>query len=146
MHEEQLFEMLNEAVEFAKAELETKQNLHPFAMILFENGNIQSHKSDATDQQKQYETLMLMLKERVAEETEITAIALIARVTIPSLYKAPVDDGIRIHLEERHKSGNKIGGRFIYVPYQLFADSDISGISMQLHNPIPVAFVPEIFH
>ena len=145
MHEEQLFEMVNEAVEFAKEELETKQSLDPFAMILFENGNVQSLKSDTTEEKRQYEKLITMLKERVAEDTTITAVALVARVTIPPHYKAPVDDGLRIHLEERDKADNKIGGRFLYVPYQLFADSDGSKVSMQLHNPIPVAFPPEIF-
>ncbi|MGA7964755.1 MAG: hypothetical protein WCB49_02455, partial [Gammaproteobacteria bacterium] len=85
------------------------------------------------------------LKARIAEETKITALAIIARVTIPKHYKAPVDDGLRIHLEERHKADDKIGGRFLYVPYQLFADSDASKITIQLHNPIPVAFPPEIF-
>jgi len=145
MHEEQLFEMVNEAVEFAKEELETEQKLHPFAMVLFKNGNVQSIKSDTTEEKRQYEKLIAMLKERVAEETEITALAIVARVTIPKHYKAPVDDGIRIHLEERHKADNKIGGRFLYVPYRLFADSSTNKISVQLHHPIPVAFPPEIF-
>ncbi len=145
MHEEQLFEMVNEAVEFAKEELETKQRLSPFAMVLFEDGNVQSLKSDTIEEKKQYEKLISMLKARIAEETKITALAIIARVTIPKHYKAPVDDGLRIHLEERHKADDKIGGRFLYVPYQLFADSDASKITIQLHNPIPVAFPPEIF-
>jgi hypothetical protein len=145
MYEEQLFEMVNEAVAFAKEELETKQRLHPFAMVLFEDGNVQSLKSDTTEEKKQYEKLIAVLKERVAEETKITALAIVARVTIPPHYKAPVDEGLRIHLEERHKADDKIGGRFLYVPYQLFSDSDTGKITMQLHNPIPVAFPPEIF-
>jgi hypothetical protein len=145
MYEEQLFEMVNEAVEFAKEELETKQSLYPFAMILFEDGNVQSLKSDTAEEKKQYEKLITMLKERVTGDKKITALAIIARVTIPDHYKAPVDEGLRIHLEERHRADDKIGGRFLYVPYQLFADSDTSKITMQLHNPIPVAFPPEIF-
>jgi hypothetical protein len=145
MHEEQLFEMVNEAVEFAKEELETKQRLSPFAMVLFEDGNVQSLKSDTIEEKKQYENLITVLKTKVAENTKITALAIIARVTIPKHYKAPVDEGFRIHLEERRKADDKIGGRFLYVPYQLYADSNADKITVQLHNPIPVAFPPEIF-
>ena len=145
MHEEQLFEMVNEAVEFAKSELETKQKLHPFAMMLFENGDIESLQSESTAQETRYEELITLLKKRVADDDRITALAIVARVNIPAQYKAPVSDGIRVHLEERHKSDNKIGARFLYIPYQLYANSDASEVVMQLHNPIPIAFPPEIF-
>lgn len=145
MHEEQLFEMLNEAIAFAKVELETEQALDPFAMVLYDDGNVESIKAPEASQEEQYETLLGKLKERVAAEPRITALAVIARVNIPAQYKAAVNDGIRIHLEERHKSDNKIGARFLYVPYQLYKEAGSGKVSMQLHNPIPVAFPPEIF-
>ena len=72
MHEEQLFEMVNEAVEFAKSELETKQKLHPFAMMLFENGDIESLQSESTAQETRYEELITLLKKRVADDDGIT--------------------------------------------------------------------------
>jgi len=145
MYEEKLFEMVNEAVEYAKNELETKQTLQPFAMILFENGNVESLKSEDTSQEKQYEELITQLKKRVADDNTITALALTARVNIPEQYKAAVNDGIRIHLEERNKSDSKIGARFLYVPYQLYRSSEDGEITMQLHDPIPIAFPAEIF-
>ncbi len=145
MHEEQLFEMVNEAVGFAKAELECEQELRPFAMILFEDGNVESLKADLSAHQEQYEMLVEKLKQKVADEPKITALAIIARVTIPAHFKPPVSDGIRIHLEERNKSDDKVGARFLYVPYQLYRNAGSDEVMMQLHNPIPIAFPAEIF-
>jgi len=145
MHEEQLFEMLNEAIAFAKLKLETEQVLAPFAMVLYEDGNVESINAPEARHEEQYEMLLGKLKEKVEKEPAITAISVIARVNIPAQYKAAVNDGIRIHLEERHKSDNKIGARFLYVPYQLYKHAESGEVTMELHNPIPVAFPPEIF-
>ena len=145
MHEEHLFEMVNEAVEFAKAELESEQELRPFAMILFEDGNVESLKADLSAHEEQYEMLISKLKQKVADDPKITALAIIARVTIPAHFKPPVSDGIRVHLEERDKSDNKVGARFLYVPYQLYRNAGSDDVMMQLHNPIPIAFPAEIF-
>lgn len=145
MHEEQLFEMVNEAVEYAKAELESQQELRPFAMMLFEDGNVESLKADLSAHEEEYEMLMAKLKQKVADDPNITALAIIARVTIPAHFKPPVSDGIRIHLEERHKSDNRVGARFLYVPYQLYRNAGSDKVMMQLHDPIPIAFPAEIF-
>lgn len=145
MHEEQLFEMVNEAVEYAKAELESQQELRPFAMMLFEDGNVESLKADLSAHEEEYEMLMAKLKQKVADDPNITALAIIARVTIPAHFKPPVNDGIRIHLEERHKSDNRVGARFLYVPYQLYRNAGSDKVMMQLHDPIPIAFPAEIF-
>ncbi len=145
MHEEQLFEMVNEAIIFAKNELEQKQELKSFAMILFKNGYIDSVAVDEKSHDDQYETLVTSLRQRVTDEPKITGLAIIAKVSIPGHYKPPVDDGIRVHLEERHKAADKIGARFLYVPYQLYKSSSSDDISMQLYDPIPVSIPPEIF-
>lgn len=145
MHEEQLFEMVNEAVIFAKNALEERQELKPFAMVLFRNGYIDSITADNESHDDQYEFLVTALRQRVQEEPKITGVAIIATVTIPGHYKAPVDDGIRIHLEERHKSDEKIGARFLYVPYQLYKSSGSDEIATHLHDPIAVGFPAEIF-
>ncbi len=145
MHEEQLFEMVNEAVMYAKDKLEKDQELTPFAMLLFKNGYIESITADETSHEDQYASLVATLKKRIVDEPKITGLAIVAKVTIPAQYKAPVDDGIRVHLEERHKADDKIGGRFLYVPYQLYKSSSSEEITMHLHDPIPVAFPPEIF-
>ncbi len=145
MHEEHLFEMVNEAVMYAKSELEQKQELKSFAMVLFKNGYIESVAADNEGHDNQYEALVASLRQRVIDEPKITGLAIIAKVSIPGHYKPPVEDGIRIHLEERHKAAEKIGGRFLYVPYQLYKSSSSDNVEMHLHDPIPVAFPPEIF-
>ena len=145
MHEEQLFEMVNEAVMFAKNELEQKQELKPFAMVLFKNGYIDSITVDEESHDDQYEKLVTSLRQRVADEPKITGLAIIAKVSIPQHYKPPVGDGIRVHLEERHKADEKIGARFLYVPYQLYKTADTDDIAMHLYDPIPVSIPAEIF-
>ena len=145
MHEEQLFEMVNEAVMLAKESLETKQELQPFAMVLYKNGFIDSVSSDINDHEAQYDNLVETLRTKVQDEPKITGLAIVASVNIPEHYKPPVQSGIRIHLEERHKSDDKIGGRFLYVPYQLYKQSGSDKVEMQLHNPIPVSIPQEIF-
>jgi len=145
MHEEQLFEMVNEAVMLAKESLETKQELQPFAMVLYKNGFIDSVSSDINDHEAQYDNLVETLRTKVQDEPKVTGLAIVASVNIPEQYKAPVQSGIRVHLEERHKSDDKIGGRFLYVPYQLYKQSGSDKVEMQLHNPIPVSIPQEIF-
>ena len=145
MHEEQLFEMVNEAIIFAQHELEQNQELKSFAMILFKNGYIESVTADEANHDDQYEVLVTSLRQRVIDEPKITGLAIIAKVSIPGHYKPPVDDGIRIHLEERHKADDKIGARFLYVPYQLYKTTESDDIAMHLHDPIPVSIPPEIF-
>jgi len=145
MHEEQLFQMVNEAVMFAKDEIEKNQELTPFAMVVFKNGYIDSVKVDEANHDDNYESLVTTLRERIVDEPKITGLAIVAMVSIPEHYKAPVSSGIRVHLEERHKSDDKIGARFLYVPYQLYKESSSEDVSMQLLDPIPVSIPAEIF-
>ena len=145
MQEDQLFEMVNEAVLFAQQELELKQALIPFAMLLYKNGFVESISTQEKDPETQYDDLVEKLREMVSDAPKITGVAIVAAVSIPAQYKAPVESGIRIHLEEKHKSDNKIGGRFLYVPYQLYKQSGSDTIQTQLHEPIPVGIPQEIF-
>ena len=145
MHEEQLFEMVNEAIAFAKNELETTQNLKAFAMMLYRNGFIESISVESSDHEEEYDLLVEKLREKVAEAPKVSGVAIVASVNIPAQYKAPVESGIRVHLEERHKSDTPISGRFLYVPYQLFKQKDSEAIEVHLHNPIPVGIPQEIF-
>jgi hypothetical protein len=145
MHEEQLFEMVNEAVLFAQSELERQQSLTPFAMLLYRNGYIESLKAPEGAQGEQYDALVATLREKVTDAPKVTGVAIVAAVTIPAQYKPPVESGIRVHLEERHKCDEKIGGRFLYVPYQLYKESDDAKVQTHLYNPIPVGIPQEIF-
>jgi hypothetical protein len=145
MHEEQLFGMVNEAIIFAQKELETKQELTSFAMLLYKNGYVESITANEKSHDLQYDKLVETLRQRVNDEPKITGVAIVATVNIPAQYKAPVESGIRVHLEERHKCDEKIGGRFLYVPYQLYKGANTHKVQAQLHNPIPVGIPQEIF-
>ncbi len=145
MHEEQLFEMVNEAIMFAKEKLETTQEFTPFAMLLYRNGYIESITAQENSYEEHYDTLVETLRTKVSDAPKITGVAIVATVSIPAQYKAPVESGIRIHLEERHKADEKIAGRFLYVPYQLIKQSGTEKIEAHLYNPIPVGIPQEIF-
>jgi len=145
MDEEALFEMVNEAVMYAKDQLEKGEELAPFAMVLYDNGTIQSLNSEESDFDARYESLVNQLRKKIKEEPEISALSIVTRVAIPEQYHAATSNGIRVHLEERDKRGDKIGARFLYVPYQLYQNSETSDLTVQLYTPIPVSFPPEIF-
>lgn len=145
MDDEKLFEMLDECVAYAVKTLESVQTLYPFAMVVDENDNIGSLNNDERDHEKCYELLYEDLKEEV-QKGQIRAIALIARVNIPENFSPVVAEGLRIHIEERGASKEKIGGRLLYIPYQLFkTPQDDAKLTVKLHDPIPVGIPSEIF-
>ncbi len=145
MNDERVFELLDECVAFAKEQLETEQELTPFAMYLNTDAAIESLHNDETDQHARYEQLHETLKLQ-AEQGKIIAVALLAKVTIPEHFSPSVSEGIRIHIEEKASSDNKLAGRFLYIPYQLYKTEDgDEKIHVHFHNPIPVGFPSEIF-
>jgi len=146
MDEEALFDMVNEAVMYAKGKIEEGEVLKPFAMILHDNGVIRSiDGTDADDHDMIYEELLEDLREKTGKESDIAGLVIVTKVMIPAQYHAATQSGIRVHLEERGKRGNKIGARFLYIPYQLYKNSKSDKVTMQLQTPIPVSFPPEIF-
>ena len=145
MDDEKLFEMLDECVAFAKDRLETAHSLEPFAMYLDAAEQIQSLSGCEEDHAARYERLHEILQAK-AKEDEIVAVALLARVTIPDNFNPSVSEGFRIHIEHRSGAEEKLSARFLYVPYQLYKRAeDDTDITVHLHDPIPVAFPPEIF-
>ena len=145
MDEEALFALVNEAVMYAKEQLEGEKALKPFAMVLHDNGNIESVDADEENYDVQYERLVDLLRDRTEKEPTLSALAIVAKVEIPEAYSAETSNGIRVHLEERHRQGDRIGARFLYIPYQLYRNSQTGKVTMQLHTPIPVSFPPEVF-
>lgn len=145
MDDEKLFEMLDECVAYAVNTLENVRTLYPFAMVVDENDNIGSLNNDERDHEKCYELLYEDLKEE-AQKGQVRAIALIARVNIPDNFSPAVTEGLRIHIEEKGSSGEKIGARLLYIPYQLFkTPEDDAKLTVKLHDPIPVGIPSEIF-
>jgi hypothetical protein len=144
MDDEKLFEMLETCVASAVTALENEEPLYPFAMVLDTDNTARHVRNGEEDQQKRYERLLEMLRAE-AQEKKIKAAALLARVTIPSGYSPAVPEGIRIHVEERSSSGEKLAARFLYIPYQLYRTEEDAKVQVKLHNPIPVGFPSEIF-
>jgi hypothetical protein len=144
MDDERLFEMIEACVASAVKALENDEPLHPFAMVLDADGTSRHVGDGSEDHQKRYEKLLEALRIE-ARKKEIMAAALLARVTIPSGYAPAVPEGIRIHVEERASSGEKLAARFLYIPYQLYRTEEEAKIAVRLHNPIPVGFPSEIF-
>ena len=145
MNEDALFDMVNEAIIYAKAQIEEKGELIPFAMALDEAGEIRSFNCKEKEADMCYSSLLDMLRREVVHHSDITALAVLSDVSIPAEYHAGSEYGIRVHLEERHKRGNRIGARFLYVPYTRYKEAQTGQEILQLHAPLPVAFPPEIF-
>lgn len=145
MNDELLFGLVEECVAFAVARLEASEPLSPFAMAIDGGGVIESFHNKESGHEKSYELLLETLRDE-ARKGKIEAIALLARVTIPSNYNPDVPEGLRVHIEERSKAGEKIAARFLYIPYQLYrANGGETKLMVKLYNPIPVGFQAEIF-
>jgi hypothetical protein len=144
MDDEKLFEMLDECVKRAVTILENGETLKPFAMTLEADDTTQYLSLGEADQEKHY-TLLLEALKAEAKQGQIKAAALLARVTIPEHFGPDVPEGIRIHVEERASSHDKIAARLLYIPYQLYRTQDDAKIRVHLHHPIPVGLPSEIF-
>ncbi len=144
MDDEKLFEMLDECIAKAVTLLENSDELEPFAMILEADDSTQSLAFEEKDHEKHYELLLEALRAE-AKNGGIKACAVLARVTIPENFGPAVSEGIRIHVEERASSHEKIAARLLYIPYQLYKTESDEKISVHLHNPIPVGLPSEIF-
>jgi hypothetical protein len=145
MNDEQIFELVEACVARAVELLENSQAVEPFAMALDNRSKICSFTHNEADSEQGYSALLELLRDR-AGEGDIEVVAVLARVNIPQDYNPEVNEGLRIHLEERSKAEEKIGARFLYVPYQLYHTGKAEDkISVKLYNPFPVAFPAEIF-
>ena len=145
MNDEQIFELVEACVARAVELLENSQPVEPFAMALDVRSKICSFTHDEADSEQGYTALLELLRSR-AGEGDLEVVAILARVTIPQDYNPQVTEGLRIHLEERSKAEERIGARFLYVPYQLYRSGHgEEKLSVKLYNPFPVAFPAEIF-
>ncbi len=98
MDNEHLFVMLDECIEYASKILTSENTLDSFAMVLDNDNNIGSINSDETDGFLRYEYLLQTLRDE-AKLDKISALALLSNVSIPENFNAPVESGIRIHIE-----------------------------------------------
>jgi len=114
-------------------------------MVLEPNNDVRSVTVEEQYGEERYEALLEVLRDE-AQAEKITAMALIANVTIPESFSPAVSSGIRIHVEEKDfKTENKLSARLLYVPYQLYKTKEDNQVHIQLHDPIPVGLACEIF-
>lgn len=145
MDNEHVFVMLDDCIEYAKEVLTSSKTLESFAMVLEADNNIRSIFIEEEKGEERYEALLQALRDE-AKADNITAIALLANVTIPDSFAPAVSSGIRIHIEEKYfAADNKLSARLLYVPYQLYKTKEDEQIHIHLHDPIPVGLACEIF-
>jgi len=135
--------MLEKSVLRAKNILEKEQKLKPFAMILYGDGTIKTIHNQVEDPEESYALLQSGLKIRV-KEGGVDIIVLLIDTIIPERFsKSDISEGIRVHIEEKSKENERVGARFIYVPYQLCKTSNNNEIFANLYPPVPMSFPAE---
>ncbi len=139
--DEKAFNILEKAVYKAQASLEQTKHFQPFLMLLNDAGEIEVVENEIKDSTESYASLEETLKIRV-KSADIDIMVLVVDTAIPDKFVKDVSTGIRVHLEEKSQIDNKIGARFLYVPYELCQVKD-SEMFVKLHAPIPVGFPAE---
>jgi hypothetical protein len=135
--------MLEKSVLRAKSILENEQKLKPFAMILYDDGSIKTIHNQVKDPEESYALLQSGLKIRV-KEGGVDIIVLLIDTIIPERFsKVGILEGIRVHIEEKSKENERVGARFLYVPYQLCKTASSNKIFADLYPPVPMSFPAE---
>ncbi|MEA1952815.1 MAG: hypothetical protein U9O24_00295 [Campylobacterota bacterium] len=132
--------ILEKAVYYAQNHLEKEQKFQPFAMILNENGNIDTIENKIKDSTESYASLGDTVKICI-NQNRIDVIVMAVDTLIPERFDKETPHSIRLHLEERSQIDKKISARFLYVPYTLHKVEE--KIFVKLHTPIPVGFPAE---
>ncbi len=145
MDEEKIFDMVERCVADAVLALENEIPFIPFAKVLETGGDIRDITCDMPEQTRCYEALLARLRAE-AKMGDIEAIALCARVNIPEHYHPDASNGIRVHLEERAKAGQKVSARLLYVPCELFGSKNKAQVTVMLHQPLSIGMPMEIFN
>lgn len=140
-HDERALQVLEKAVYRAQESLEKTKHFQPFLMLLTEAGEIELFENEVKDSTESYTLLEETLKNRISEG-DIDIMVLVVDTIIPDKFVQSVSSGIRVHLEEKSQISNKIGARFLYVPYELCKAKD-EEMFVKLHAPVPVGFPAE---
>jgi len=139
--DEKAFQLLEKAVYKAQESLEQTKHFQPFLMLLNDAGKIEVFENEIKDSTQSYELLEKTLKIRM-NSADVDVMVLVVDTLIPDKFVKDVSIGIRLHLEEKSQIDNKIGARFLYVPYELCRVDD-GELFVKLHAPIPVGFPAE---
>lgn len=137
-----LFEMIENAVALAADDLVLKGHFRPFAYALTLDNQSLCFSSDKSDDQEAYDDLEIRLKKEV-NRTKFKALVLLQESPTLEALKHPKKQSIRLHVESADTVADKIGARYLYIPYELFVHEGKQEI--KLFQPKPVAFPHEIF-
>ena len=133
--------LLEKAIEIAQKNLTKTKQFSPFLLLLNDTGEELFFENSEDDYIKSYELLETLAEEKIKNNT-IEVMILAIDTIIPEKFAKDIPMGIRLHLEERSQCHNKLGARFIYVPYEL-CQSQESELFVRLHHPIPVGLIAE---
>lgn len=140
-NDEKAFALLEKAVYKAQDALVDTTHFQPFLMLLTDTEEVEVYENEIKDSTQSYEALEVLLKERIIQG-DIDILILAVDTLIPEKVANGVKSGIRIHLEEKSQKENKIGARFLYVPYEL-CQSPNAPMYVKLHAPLPLGFPAE---
>jgi hypothetical protein len=127
------------SMDFAKEMLVENGDFYPFGATVSEGGKLAADPGhDGVDDQPDAPDVYRVIFERFSTNrpSEAVAAALVANVTIPDEFDAPVKDGVRVHLESDGYA------RFIYVPYEIVS---AESREVRLHDPFAVEVSPSFF-
>jgi hypothetical protein len=140
-NDEKAFALLEKAVYKAQDDLAETTKFQPFLMLLTDTNEVEVYENEIEDSEESYALLESKLTERI-ELGDVDIMILAVDSTIPEKVTKGVDMGIRIHLEEKSQRDKKIGGRFLYVPYELCKPSN-APLYVKLYAPLPIGFPAE---
>ena len=135
------FTLLEQAVNKAQKSLERTKYFQPFLMLLTDDGEVEVYENEFKDTTQSYEALEETLKKRMQSQ-DLDIIILAVDTVIPEQLSKGISSGIRLHLEEKSQLSQKIGARFLYVPYELCQVGE-SEMFVKLYAPIPVGLPAE---
>ena len=139
MEDSFLLEMLEAAIKDAADTLFGSDSFEPFAKLLKSDNSVMHFESDFEDEIQAYDALTEQLKTEL-QGGNIKAVILLQECPLPQHFNLDVQRSIRVHVESNESLSEKLGARFLYVPYEKESEEGI-----KLFHPKPVAFSHEIF-
>ena len=139
--DEKALQLLHKAVDIAQKNLIKNKQFNPFLLLLNDTQEELFFENKEKNNDKSYELLENLAKEKIAKES-IEIMILAVDTIIPEKFAKDTPMGIRLHLEEKSQVENKIGARYIYVPYELCRVGE-GELFIKLHHPIPVGILTE---
>jgi len=135
------FTLLEQAVDKAQKSLELTKCFQPFLMLLTDDGEVECYENKTEDSRESYALLEEILEKRMLTK-DIDILILAVDTVIPEQLSQGITSGIRLHLEEKSQVSQKIGARFLYVPYEMCQVGE-GDMFVKLYAPIPVGFPAE---